>query len=97
MPNDFYGLNLKDVAIGIQGAFSGIFILRRTKLKDVLGTIVVGALTANYAGPALARYWNLTDYHDLIVYFCGLGGWVICLGVLRWLDLYSRPYERSKE
>jgi len=97
MANDFYGLNLKEIAIGIQGAFSGVFILRRKKLWDVLGTIFVGAVTANYVGPALARYLNLTDYHDLIVYFCGLGGWTVCLGVLKWFDLYSRPYERSKE
>jgi hypothetical protein len=95
MANDFYGLNLREIAIGIQGAFSGIIILRRTKLKDVLGTIFVGGVTANYVGPAIAQYLNAPNWHDVIVYLCGLGGWTICLGALKWFDLYSRSYERS--
>lgn len=97
MSNDFLGLNLRDIAIGIQGAFSGIFVLRRTTLKDVMGTVIVGCLTANYVGPALSGYFNLEHYHDVIVYLSGLGGWSICLGALKWFDLYSKPYERSKE
>ncbi len=85
---DNWGLNLRDVAIGIQGAFSAILVLRKKKLSEVLSTVVVGGLTANYFGPVLADHSGLT--HDFSVYVCGVAGWVICLGALKWFTLYSR-------
>ena len=88
--SDNLGLNLRDVAIGIQGAFSAILVLRKKKMGEVLSTVTVGGLTANYAGPAAAAYLGLPQYHDLSVYLCGVLGWVICLGALKWFTLYSK-------
>lgn len=84
MSDDFLGLNVKDFAIGLQGAFSGIFILRKNKLRDVVGTVFVGAVTANYLGPWVADHSMLS--HNLAVYFSGLGGWTICFIGLKILD-----------
>ncbi len=85
---DNWGLNLRDVAIGIQGAFSAILVLRKKKLSEVLSTVVVGGLTANYVGPVLADHTGLT--HDFSIYVCGVAGWVICLGALKWFTMYSK-------
>jgi uncharacterized membrane protein YeaQ/YmgE (transglycosylase-associated protein family) len=93
MSNDF-GLNLRDMAIGIQGAFSAVLILRKKKLGEVLSTITVGAITANYVGPALSD--RIGTPHDVTVYLCGVGGWVICLGALKWFTMYSK-LEGTKE
>ena len=92
--SDSFGLNLRDVAIGIQGAFSSILILRKKTLKEVLSTVAVGALTANYVGPYFSDRTGFP--HDLSVYICGVAGWVICLGALKWFTLYSK-LEGTKE
>jgi sugar (pentulose or hexulose) kinase len=92
--SDSLGLNLRDVAIGIQGAFSAILVLRKKKLYEVLSTVVVGGLTANYVGPAAADRFGFP--HDVTVYICGVAGWVICLGALKWITIYSK-LEGTKE
>ena len=88
--SDNLGLNLRDVAIGIQGAFSSILVLRKKSLGEVLSTVTVGGLTANYVGPPLAEYLGHPAWHDVTVYMCGVAGWVICLGALKWFTMYSK-------
>jgi hypothetical protein len=76
MPNDLMGINIRDLMIGIQGGISGVFVLRRSKPRDILGTVTAGGLTANYFGSMVENV--LGTPHDLSVYMAGLAGLTIC-------------------
>jgi hypothetical protein len=76
MSDGFLGLNLRDVAIGVQGSISGIFFLRRSKPRDIIACLVTGGLTANYLGPSIGD--KLGTSHDLSVYLAGVVGWTVC-------------------
>jgi hypothetical protein len=76
MSDAFYGLNITDVVIGMQGAISVVFYARKSKPIEIVRVVVIGGLSGNYFGSTLcfflciARGWP----HDLSVYVAGIGG-----------------------
>jgi hypothetical protein len=51
MPDDFLGIHWRTFLIGVQGGFSGVFVLRdRVKVRDLLSHGIVGGFSANYCG-----------------------------------------------
>lgn len=72
MPNDFFGINLRDFVIGVQGGFSGIFLLRKSKARDIIAHGLVGGMAANYIGPWLSV--KLGTPHDLTGWAIGVAG-----------------------
>jgi hypothetical protein len=50
LSGDFLGINLRDFAIGMQGGFAGVYLLRKPKARDLFSHGVVGGLAGNYAG-----------------------------------------------
>jgi hypothetical protein len=53
MSGDFLFINLRDFAIGMQGGFAGVFLLKKPKARDLLAHGIVGGLVGNVGGPWL--------------------------------------------
>jgi hypothetical protein len=72
------GLNLTYFVIGVQGGVVGVFLLRRPSPRAIIGSVIAGGFTANYAGLTLATVtgWPL----NLALYASGVGGLAICHG-----------------
>jgi hypothetical protein len=80
MSHDLFGLNLRDFVIGMQGAISGIVVLRTIKPRDILGSLAAGGFTANYCWAAIGGIFGTP--HDMSVYIAGVAGLTICLLII---------------
>jgi hypothetical protein len=102
MPDDFFGIHVRDFVMGMQGGIANILAFRKLKLADIFATVIVGGLTANYLGSTIgeiiARYLSGTvsreTSHDLGVYFVGAAGGVICKGIV---DMVSLRFAQKAE
>ena len=92
MQDEWLGLHVREFAIGMQGAISGIFVLRKSRPRDIVGMVVVGGFTANYCWPLVSVALSplLVVSHDMAVYIAGVCGWVFCLGMLKCMDLWTQ-------
>jgi uncharacterized membrane protein len=86
LSGDFLGINLRDFAIGMQGGFAGVYLLRKPKAKFLLAHGMVGGVLGNYGGfvaqaliEKTAHEMCITISHDassdlgcLIVGLCGM-------------------------
>jgi hypothetical protein len=80
LPGGLPGINLRDFIIGVQGGICAIFLLRKPSPRAIIGSVVAGGFTANYAGNEVALI--LSWPHDLSVYASGVGGLAMCHGLV---------------
>ena len=91
MADDFWGVNLRDFVIGVQGSISGVFVLRDFKPLSIISHIVVGGFTANYLHVIVEVVWPWHNVaHDTAVYIAGLVGIGISLGVIKATGLWTQ-------
>lgn len=75
MSGDFLGINVRDFVIGVQGGFSGIFLLRKSKPRDIIAHGLVGGFAANYCGPWFSSLFGTP--HDFTGWATGVAGMTI--------------------
>lgn len=83
MSDDFFsliGINFKDLVAGFMGGVSNVVVLRKTKFLPIVGSIIVGGLTANYLGGTVAQLFGTSSGFSSFV--VGLGGMAICQGII---------------
>jgi hypothetical protein len=91
MSDDFWGVNLRDFVIGVQGSVSGVFVLRNFKPLNIISHVVVGGFTANYLHVVVEALWPFhTVAHDTAVYLAGLIGIAMSLGFLKATSLWTQ-------
>jgi hypothetical protein len=96
-PVDFFpGINLRDFVIGVQGGISGIFLLRKPTPRAIIGSVIAGGFTANYAGAAIAAFSGGWLSHDLSVYLSGVGGLAICHGVVEIVNYFVNSWTKRE-
>ncbi len=91
MSDDFLtsiGIHFKDLAMGLQGGISSIFLLRKPKPWNIWGSVIMGMFTANYFGSPVATF--LGTPYDATVYGIGVAGGTICLGIIRYAKLWTQ-------
>lgn len=75
-----FGIKLPDLVAGFAGGIVNSFIFNRADPKSIVGSMVVGALTANYlAEPATKIIGTSSGATAFIV---GLAGMAICQGIV---------------
>jgi hypothetical protein len=102
MSDDFLtsvGIHFRDLAMGLQGGISSIFLLRKPKPWNIWGSVIMGMFTANAFGSSVASFpWNPFSY-DATVYGVGVAGGTICLGIIgfakRWIKLMDMNKDPS--
>lgn len=75
------GIRVQDVMAGLAGGVVNAFVFKRSNPVAIIGSIVVGALTANYLGETATRYIPGTSdgASAFIVGLCAMG---ICQGLV---------------
>lgn len=91
MSDDFWGVNLRDFVIGIQGSISGVFVLRDFKPLSILSHVVAGGFAANYLYVLVIAVWPFGVLtHDTAVYIAGLCGIGLSLGTIKAVGLWTQ-------
>lgn len=76
----FFGIDFKNLVAGFMGGVSNVVVLRKTKFFPIVGSIIVGGLTANYCGNTVARLLGTSSGFSSFV--VGLAGMAICQGII---------------
>lgn len=78
------GFRLQDLIAGFMGGLVNAFIFNRVSPLAVVGSIVVGALSANYLGEPAAKYVTLHIVElgeGVASFLIGLGGMGLMQGI----------------
>ena len=90
------GINVLDVCAGVAGGVVNAFVFKRSQPMAILGSIVVGALTANYLGEPAAylikRY--VGPYEGAAAFIVGLCAMAICQAIVEAVSKW-RPTKGS--
>ena len=73
-------LNLANLVAGFAGGVVNAFVFKRSDPWGIIGSVVVGALTANYLGSMLALYIKTTE--PVAAFLVGMGGMGLVQGLL---------------
>lgn len=87
------GLHLSDLIAGFSGGVVNAFIFKRPDPYSIIGSMVVGALAANYLTETVSRY--LGTGRDVSGFIVGLAGMAICQGIVEAAKGW-RPFNFSK-
>lgn len=80
MPDDFLGLNFRLIVAGCSGGLSIIYAMKKPEPWELVASLVVGGLTANYTAQFIADHSGF----PLLMTAWGIGtsGQGICLKIL---------------
>lgn len=71
-----FGIRLPDLIAGFSGGVVNAFVFKRSGALAVIGSVVVGAFTANYLGAPAAKMIGASD--GAAAFIVGLAGMAIC-------------------
>lgn len=74
------GVSIPDLIAGFCGGVVNAFVFRRVEPWAIVGSVVVGSLTANYLAPVLGHYLGTTG--GATAFITGLAGMVLCQGIV---------------
>lgn len=74
------GLRISDLIAGLSGGIVNAFIFKRSDPWSIIGSVVVGALTANYLSPIVGSYLGTNG--PGVAFIVGLAGMAICQGIV---------------
>jgi hypothetical protein len=87
------GLKVPDLIAGFAGGVVKAFILSKSDPWSIIGSMVVGALAANYLTEPFSRY--LGTGAGTTGFIVGVGGMTICQGIVDAAKSW-RPFSASK-
>lgn len=82
-------LNLSNMVAGFMGGVVNAFVLKRSDPWSIIGSVVVGALVANYLGGAVSKYIGTTE--PVAAFLMGMGGMGFVQGVIEAVKRW-RPF-----
>ena len=74
------GIKTQDLVAGIAGGIVNAFIFQRSNPVAIIGSVVVGALTAAYLTEPAARFTGTTG--GATAFIVGLGAMAICQAIV---------------
>lgn len=74
------GVNVPDLFAGFAGGVVNAFVFKRADPMSILGSVVVGACTANFLSGPIGHYIGVSGGASAFV--VGLGGMAICQGIV---------------
>jgi hypothetical protein len=84
---EWLGLRVPDLVAGFAGGVVNSFVFRRGDPWSIVGSMVVGAFTANYLGEHVSRIVGLSNgAADFLV---GVAGMAICQGIVAAVQSYK--------
>ena len=74
------GIKLQDIVAGFAGGIVNAFMFQRSDPWSVIGSVVVGSLTAAYLTDYVARFLGTTG--QAVPFIVGLTGMALCQGIV---------------
>lgn len=74
------GLKIPDLIAGLSGGIVNAFVFKRSDPWSIIGSVVVGALTANYLSAVVSTYTGTGN--GAAAFVVGLAGMAICQGIV---------------
>ena len=74
------GVKMPDLVAGFAGGVVNAFVFRRADPVSIIGSMIVGALTANYLSESVGHY--LGTAAGASAFIVGLAGMAICQGIV---------------
>jgi 3-hydroxy-3-methylglutaryl CoA synthase len=74
------GINVQDALAGFAGGVVNAFVFKRSDPYSVIGSMVVGAFTANYLSGPVGNYTGTSG--GAAAFIVGLAGMAICQGIV---------------
>lgn len=74
------GIKLPDLVAGFAGGVVNAFVFKRSQPWAIIGSVVVGALTANYTGEHLSKFLGMGGGTGAFI--AGLAGMALCQGLI---------------
>ncbi len=89
MGSDFLslGLHLDLIIAGFSGGICGAYVSRKAKPLDIIGSIVVGGLTANYLSATISNFLGTVIL--VPAFAIGLAGMPICAKIISSVELWT--------
>ena len=88
------GLNTANLLAGFFGGVVSVFVFRRTKPFDAVGTIIVGTLAANYLAGIFTHYIGPELSTPFVV---GLTGMSVCAALAKAIDSFRPMWTKGEE
>lgn len=83
-----FGVKTQDLVAGLAGGVVNAFVFQRSTPMAIIGSVIVGALTAAYLTDPAAKLTGTTG--GATAFIVGLGAMAICQGILarlsKWRD-----------
>lgn len=76
----YIGIKVPDLVAGLFGGLVNAFVFKRSDPGSVIGSVVVGALTANYLGEPISRFLGTSG--GAAAFITGLAGMALCQGLI---------------
>jgi hypothetical protein len=77
------GIKTQDLVAGLAGGIVNAFVFQRSNPLAIVGSVVVGALTASYLTEPAGHITGTTG--GATAFIVGLGAMAICQGILSWI------------
>ena len=88
------GIRIPDLFAGLAGGIVNAFVFKRSDPWSIIGSVVVGALTANYLSVPIGTYTGTTG--GAASFIVGLAGMAICQGIVGAAKSW-RPFSQNKD
>lgn len=88
------GIKLPDLVAGFGGGVVNAIIFKRADPVSIIGSMIVGALTANYLSESFSHY--LGTGQGASAFIVGLAGMAICQGIIEAAKSW-RPFSKSED
>lgn len=86
------GVKMPDLIAGFAGGVVNAFVFKRADPVSIVGSMIVGALTANYLSEPVGHYLGTSG--GAAAFIVGLAGMAICQGIVEAAKSW-RPFQSS--
>ena len=80
MQNDFdwssFGFHTRDIIAGFMGGIANSFVYKKSKPWAIIGSVVVGGISANYLSPVISNIFGTSS--ETSAFLVGLTGMAVC-------------------
>lgn len=74
------GIKPQDIMAGLAGGIVNAFVFKRSNPMAIVGSMVVGSLTANYLGEIAGKFTGTSE--GAAAFIVGLCGMAVCQGII---------------
>ncbi len=86
------GMRKADLVAGLAGGIVNAFVFKRADPWSIIGSVIVGAFSANYLAEPVGRFTGTTG--GTTAFIVGLAGMAICQGIVEAAKSW-RPFSNS--